>query len=108
MNNYILDLLKYLSFNLSTELHLKKLCYYCKNCHNTFISETTLVEKNKNISNNLNFQIRLNLIEKSIENFDILPSRKSKDCESKSVYNVYHSFLHSISKKDFNKFKKII
>ena len=53
--------------NLCTELYLKKQRYYCKNCHNTFISETNLVNKHKNISNNLNLQIRLDLMEKSSE-----------------------------------------
>lgn len=53
--------------NLCTELYLKKQRFYCKNCNDTFISETNLVDKNKNISNNLNLQIRLDLMEKSSE-----------------------------------------
>lgn len=53
--------------NLCTELYLKKQRYFCKNCNDTFISETNLVDRNKNISNNLNLQIRLELMEKSSE-----------------------------------------
>lgn len=53
--------------NLCTELSLKKQRFYCKNCNNTFIAESSLVDSNKNISNNLNHQIRLELMTKSSE-----------------------------------------
>ena len=53
--------------NLCTELHLKKQRFLCKNCNDTFIAETNLIEKNKNISNNLNLKIRLELMEKCSE-----------------------------------------
>lgn len=53
--------------NICTELHLKKQRFYCKNCNDTFISESSLVDRNKNISNNLNHQIRIELMTKSSE-----------------------------------------
>ena len=53
--------------NCLTRLILHKQRFLCKNCHNTFIAETDLVDKNKNISNNTNCQIRLELMEKQSE-----------------------------------------
>lgn len=50
-----------------TRLILHKQRFYCKHCNNTFIAETNLVDKNKNISNNTNLQIRLELMEKQSE-----------------------------------------
>ena len=43
--------------NCSSLLILHKQRFYCKNCNNTFIAETNLVNRNKNISNNIEFQI---------------------------------------------------
>ena len=48
-------------------LILHKQRFYCKNCNNTFIAETNLIGKNKNISNNTELQINLELIEKQSE-----------------------------------------
>ena len=79
--------------NLCTELYLKKQRYYCKNCHNTFISETNLVNKHKNISNNLNLQIRLDLMEKSSEK-DIA---KRNNISTSSVNRI----MDEISKKHY-------
>ena len=53
--------------NCLTRLILHKQRFYCKHCNNTFIAETTLVDRNKNISNNTNLQIRLELMEKQSE-----------------------------------------
>lgn len=53
--------------NCLTRLILHKQCFFCKHCNNTFIAETSLVDKNKNISNNTNLQIRLELMEKQSE-----------------------------------------
>lgn len=53
--------------NCLTRLILHKQRFYCKHCSNTFIAETNLVDKNKNISNNTNLQIRLELMEKQSE-----------------------------------------
>ena len=77
--------------NICTELHLKKQRFYCKNCCDTFISETSLVDRNKNISNNLNLQIRLDLMDKSSEK-DIA---KRNNISTSSVNRI----LDSISKK---------
>lgn len=53
--------------NCLTRLILHKQRFFCKHCHNTFIAETNLVNKNKNISNNTNLQIRLELMLKQSE-----------------------------------------
>ena len=53
--------------NCLTRLILHKQRFFCKHCNNTFIAETNLVDKNKNISNNTNLQIRLELMEKQSE-----------------------------------------
>ena len=54
--------------NCLTRLVLHKQRFLCKHCNNTFIAQTSLVNRNKNISNNTNLQIRLELIEKQYEN----------------------------------------
>lgn len=53
--------------NCLTRLILHKQCFYCKHCNNTFIAETNLVDKYKNISNNTSLQIKLELMEKQSE-----------------------------------------
>ena len=53
--------------NCLTRLILHKQRFFCKHCNNTFIAETNLVGKNKNISNNTNLQIKLELMEKQSE-----------------------------------------
>ena len=53
--------------NCLTRLILHKQRFFCKHCHNTFIAETNLVNKHKNISNNTNLQIKLELMEKQSE-----------------------------------------
>lgn len=53
--------------NCLTRLILHKQRFFCKHCNNTFIDETNLVDKYKNISNNTNLQIRLELMEKQSE-----------------------------------------
>lgn len=53
--------------NCLTRLILHKQRFLCKHCHNTFIAETNLVNRNKNISNNTNLQIRLELMKKQSE-----------------------------------------
>ena len=47
--------------NCRSLLILHKQRFYCKHCNNTFIAETNLVDRNKNISNNSELQIRLEL-----------------------------------------------
>ena len=53
--------------NCLTRLILHKQRFFCKNCHNTFIAETSLVDRNKNISKNTELQINLELMEKQSE-----------------------------------------
>ena len=53
--------------NCLTRLILHKQRFLYKNCHNTFIAETSLVDRNKNISKNTELQINLELMEKQSE-----------------------------------------
>lgn len=48
-------------------LILRKQRFYCKHCKNTFIAETNIVNRNKNISNNTELQINLELMTKQSE-----------------------------------------
>ena len=53
--------------NCFTRLILHKQRFFCKHCNNTFITETNLVNRNKNISNNTSLQIKLELMKKQSE-----------------------------------------
>lgn len=53
--------------NCNSLLILHKQRFLCKHCNNTFIAETNLVDKNKNISNNSELLIRLELMKKQSE-----------------------------------------
>ena len=53
--------------NCYSLLILHKQRFLCKNCNNTFIAETTLIDRNKNISNNTELQISLELMRKQSE-----------------------------------------
>lgn len=53
--------------NCFSLLILHKQRFYCKNCNNTFIAETNLVNRNKNISNNTEYQIDQELMKKQSE-----------------------------------------
>ncbi len=53
--------------NYNTILLLDKQRFYCKHCHSTFIATTDLVDFHKQISNNTNTSIRLELMEKGTE-----------------------------------------
>ena len=53
--------------NCFSLLILHKQRFLCKNCGNTFIAETSLIDKNKNISNNTELQINLELMTKQSE-----------------------------------------
>lgn len=53
--------------NCLTRLILHKQRFYCKHCNNTFIAETSLVNRNKNISNNTESQIVEELTHKQSE-----------------------------------------
>lgn len=53
--------------NCRSLLILHKQRFFCKHCNNTFIAETNLINKNKNISNNTELQINLELMTKQSE-----------------------------------------
>lgn len=53
--------------NCKSLLILHKQRFLCKNCNNTFIAKTNLIDRNKNISNNTELQIRLELMKKQSE-----------------------------------------
>ncbi len=84
--------------NCYSMLILHKQRFYCKNCNNTFIAETSLIDKNKNISNNTELQISLELMEKQSEKdiskrLDVSISkidRKLNDISSHSVLRHSH------------------
>ena len=53
--------------NYNTILLLDKQRFYCKNCHKTFIAQTSLVDFHKQISNNSRTSVILDLMSKSSE-----------------------------------------
>ena len=53
--------------NCFSLLILHKQRFLCRNCNKTFIAETTLINRNKNISNNTELQINLELMMKQSE-----------------------------------------
>ena len=87
--------------NCKARLILHKQRFLCKHCSNTFIAETNLIDRNKNISNNTELQIVEELMlkqsEKDIANrLDVSVSkidRKLNDISSHTVLK--HSILPS-------------
>ena len=85
--------------NCKTLLILHKQRFLCKNCNNTFIAETNLVDKYKNISNNTDKQIRLELMKKQSEKdvserTDVSVSHIDRTMNKISSHTVLrHSFL---------------
>ena len=79
--------------NHKSLLILHKQRFYCKHCNNTFIAETSLVNKYKNISNNTELQIRTELMKKQsekdiAERSDVSPSKVDRvldEISSKTV-----------------------
>ena len=53
--------------NCFSLLILHKQRFLCRNCNKTFIAETSLIDRNKNISNNTELQINLELMMKQSE-----------------------------------------
>ena len=53
--------------NCFSLLILHKQRFFCRNCNKTFIAKTSLIDKNKNISNNTELQINLELMIKQSE-----------------------------------------
>lgn len=84
--------------NCKTRLILHKQRFYCKHCNNTFIAETNLIDRNKNISNNTELQIVEELMFKQSEKdiaqkLDISVSkvdRKLNDISSHTVLRHSH------------------
>ena len=88
--------------NCKSLLILHKQRFYCKHCNNTFIAETNLIDRNKNISNNTELQIRLELMKKQSEK-DIAErtnvssskvDRVLNDISSKTVLRHSHLPIH--------------
>ena len=79
--------------NHKSLLILHKQRSYCKHCNNTFIAETSLVGKYKNISNNTELQIKTELMKKQsekdiAERSDVSPSKVDRvldEISSKTV-----------------------
>ena len=88
--------------NCLSLLILHKQRFYCKHCNNTFVAETSLIDRNKNISNNTELQINLELMlkqsEKDIANrLDVSVSkidRKLNEISSHSVLRHEHLPIH--------------
>lgn len=85
--------------NCKSLLILHKQRFYCKHCNNTFIAETNLINRNKNISNNTELQIRLELMKKQSEK-DIA---ERTNVSSSKVDRV----LHDISSKTVLRHSKL-
>ena len=90
--------------NCKTRLLLHKQRFYCKNCNNTFIAQTNLVDRNKNISNNTELQIRLELMKKQSEKdiadrMDVSVSKIDKVIDEISSHSVLR---HSVLPKSMN------
>lgn len=88
--------------NCLSLLILHKQRFYCKHCNNTFVAQTSLIDKNKNISNNTELQINLELMlkqsEKDIANrLDVSVSkidRKLNEISSHTVLRHEHLPIH--------------
>lgn len=73
--------------NYNTILLLDKQRFYCKHCHSTFIANTDLVDFHKQISNNTETSIKLELMEKGTEK-DIA---RRNNVSSSTVNRILHS-----------------
>lgn len=85
--------------NCDTILNLHKQRFYCKHCNNTFIAETSLVNKFKSISNNTELQIKLDLMDKISEK-DIAKRANVSVCKVDEI-------LNNISSKKILKHEKL-
>lgn len=72
--------------NCNSLLNLHKQRFYCKHCSNTFIAQTSLVDKFKSISNNTELQIRLDLMDKISEK-DIAKRANVSVCKVDEILN---------------------
>jgi len=88
--------------NCLSLLILHKQRFLCKHCNCTFIAETNLIDRNKNISNNTELQINLELMQKQSEKdiakrLDISVSkidRKLNEISSHTVLRHEHLPVH--------------
>jgi len=88
--------------NCLSLLILHKQRFYCKHCNNTFVAETSLIDRNKNISNNTELQINLELMLKQSEKdiatrVDVSVSkidRKLNEISSHTVLRHEHLPIH--------------
>lgn len=90
--------------NCFSLLILHKQRFLCKNCGNTFIAETSLIDKNKNISNNTELQINLELMQKQSEKdvakrLDVSTSKIDRKLTEISSHTVLR---HSVLPKSMN------
>ena len=87
--------------NCKSRLILHKQRFLCKHCGNTFIAETNLIDRNKNISNNTELQIVEELMlkqsEKDIANrLDVSVSKIDRKLNDISTHTILrHSILPS-------------
>ena len=95
--------------NCLSLLILHKQRFFCKHCHNTFLAETSLVDKNKNISNNTELQISMELMSKQSEKdiakrLDVSVSKIDRKLNEVSSHTVLrHEHLPSCM--DWDEFK---
>ena len=88
--------------NCLSLLILHKQRFYCKHWNNTFVAETSLIDRNKNISNNTELQINLELMLKQSEKdiatrVDVSVSkidRKLNEISSHTVLRHEHLPIH--------------
>ena len=66
--------------------------FLCKQCNKTFICETNLVDRNKNISNNTELQIKLEIMKSQSEN-NISERTDVSFSKSDRVLNAFHLIL---------------
>lgn len=88
--------------NCLSLLILHKQRFFCKHCNNTFIAQTNVIDRNKNISNNTELQINLELMKKQSEKdiakrLDVSVSkinRKLNQISSNTVLRHEHLPIH--------------
>lgn len=90
--------------NCYSMLILHKQRFLCKHCNNTFIAETNLINRNKNISNNTELQINLELMNKQSETdiakrLDVSVSKVDRKLNEISSHTVLR---HSTLPKNMN------
>ena len=90
--------------NYNTILLLDKQRFYCKHCHSTFIANTNLVDFHKQISNNTETSIKLELMEKGTEK-DIA---RRNNVSSSTVNRILHSISEDKLIKNSGKLPSVL